>query len=231
MRFEWPVIQEEGGLSSPEKDKKEESSSPSRYSLQTMLDIQRTLIDGRECRIIEAYSEGATQVPTPGMELDKGRQRRKLSVLTKIDDLVRALISHDVDHNPYILGWDTITHLSPYFLYSQILVQPLPSVVSSGLAPSQLGAEGTSNDTNTCWSHQQLAFWTYVLSIIARSDQIAVKEDFLDQFLSTSCYLRWATQLGGLWIGFTSQGATSVHFAASDGEILLSRSSQVTLWH
>lgn len=177
------------------------------YSIQSMLDLQRHLLEGSDCKIIETYTEKTK---------DGKKTSKDVSISSNLNELIHAVISKNVDEHPYVLGWSSIDHLNPNFLYSQILIEPSGRCTPDCCPDS---ADTSLPWTPNCWNHRQLSYWTYLFSTCATSDALEVKDEFLHDFLEKSCYLRWASENGGLWLSFSAHGACALKFAVTKKDV------------
>ena len=250
----------------------EEEGKKENCSVQSLLDIQRFFLDDEICKIVKTKHEKTIPESSSKSDQDDKQTKKKtksesakISVSTTLTELFVATISRNVDEHPYILTWSPIDHISPFFVYSQILVEanknnntpttnneesttnneqgqpkvnhnqnPKESshIVTNNEKPqsnneksehpngeSSSAPEELSQADSSPWNQKQLAYLTYLFTSCATNDKIEVKDDFLDTFLKKNCYLRWAHETGGLWVGFTAHGAAAIHFSNSAEDI------------
>ena len=136
---------------------------------------------------------------------ESGEKQLISLVNLKLNELVESIIDEHIRLHDFVIDWDPVENFQSYFVFSQVLTNQI------------------SVNKYSVWDYNQLALWTYLLATGSPSEFQAVKKDFLQEFLEKDCYLRWSSESGGLWIGFSTHGGAVIHFPTSYGEFILFR--------
>eukprot|EP00011_Vannellida_sp_DIVA3-517-6-12_P010582 CAMPEP_0114610780 /NCGR_PEP_ID=MMETSP0168-20121206/3777_1 /TAXON_ID=95228 ORGANISM="Vannella sp., Strain DIVA3 517/6/12" /NCGR_SAMPLE_ID=MMETSP0168 /ASSEMBLY_ACC=CAM_ASM_000044 /LENGTH=644 /DNA_ID=CAMNT_0001821733 /DNA_START=107 /DNA_END=2038 /DNA_ORIENTATION=- len=157
---------------------------------------------------------------------------------TSVQQLLEAIVDYAAGKNPHIKSWERLPIGQRPFIvnrvevdYSKELAAKVAEALGEGDAcamkvaqaatpPPPMGQAPASSESHKevetvssrGWDRCKLNTWTYALSSFAWTEKLDMQDNYLDKFIQQNCYLRFASDFGGLWLGFRNNGGAAVYY-------------------